>query len=270
MSEVQRLENHWLGCMAQLGGGARVTRLPGALAVTNRRFGLSLVNFLTLRGASSATLDATLQLGSALLSEAGCPPALYLSPLAGDQEELRAGLRDRGWHAGHRQVVLSLSLPAHAVAEEGPAHVRPVGERELGRWARLLGQAYGVAGPTARLLGRAWTDLYADPGEAAATRYVMAWYENVPVGTGLTWTQGGVAALYCGAVLPAYRRRGVERASLLHRLRQAASDGASVALVQTEEGSPVEHLCLDRLGFRLAYRREVWLPARIPGPFGSV
>lgn len=262
MDEALALENHWLACMAAAGGGAGVTRTPGALVVVNPAVSGAAFNFIALRGAAPAGLERTLELGGALLAAEGRAPAVFLSPAAGDMARLTEALQAAGWQAILHQSVLTCTLPVESVLPPGVA-VHEGARLDL--WAQTLVEAYEVEPVAGQAIASAWTALADAPGEAAAARFYLAEVEGRPAGTGLTWMRGGVAGLYCGAVLPAFRRRGVERATVLRRLADAALAGCYGALVQTETGSPVEHLCVDRLGFRVAYRRELWVPRESGG-----
>jgi hypothetical protein len=131
---------------------------------------------------------------------------------------------------------------------------------QIPRWGKTLVEAYEVApGPGAELAG-AWGALLRSPGEGSWARGYLAHLDGQPAGTGLTWGQGEIAGLYCGAVLPTLRRRGVHRATVLRRLADALAAGSRLATLQTEVGSPVEQLCTSQLGFSLAYHRELWSP----------
>jgi GNAT superfamily N-acetyltransferase len=260
MSELQQLENHWLACMASLGGGGTMTRVVGGLVVTNPQVAGSFANFLTLRGVAPERLDLTLEMAGAVLAGAGRPPALFLSPLAGAPGPLGDALRARGWRPQVRQVVLARDLPAPPAAVAPAVSVTEVvGAVALNLWGRTLVDAYEVNPVAGAAINQAWTALAAAPGDGARARFLVARLDGEPAGTGLSWTQGGITGLYCGAVLPAFRRRGVERATLVRRLELAALDRSSLALLQTEVASPVAHLCTAHLGFRAVYERELWL-----------
>jgi GNAT superfamily N-acetyltransferase len=256
------LENHWLACMAQLAGGARVYRVPGALVVANPEAAGLAFNFIALRGADPGHLAATLEQGSALLAGEGRAPALFLSPAGGETAALQEALRAAGWSLRLQQVVLSRD-PRTQVDPTGPAaiQVERIGPDSLALWSRTLVEAYEVEPRSGANIAGAWAALQAEPGESAEARFYLASVEGKPVGTGLAWIRGETAGLYCGAVLPHARRQGVERATLLRRMADAAAVGCHTVLLQTDPGSPVEHLCVNRLGFRSEYVRELWGPA---------
>lgn len=262
--DVQMLENHWLACMATLGGGGRVTRLGGAIVVVNPQTPGMFANFISLRGVDPDRLEPVLEMGAALLAGESRLPALFLSPAAGNADELSDRLTGLGWRRLVRQAVLARSLPLkEAIPVSEAVTVSEIGPEQLPVWERVLARGYEAAPGVGEEVAAAWGTLLEQPGDCAAARYYLASLDGEPAGTGLTWLRGETAGLYCGAVLPALRRRGVERATLVRRLQDAAASGAYLALLQTDSGSPVEHLCLSHLGFQTAYHRDLWaLPIR--------
>ncbi|HEY8346743.1 MAG TPA: GNAT family N-acetyltransferase [Symbiobacteriaceae bacterium] len=260
MEPCRTYENHWLACMAAVGRG-RVTRLEGGIVLTTSRMPGAFLNFGLPRDCHADRLPFFLEASGALLAANGHPPALFLSPDAGDVPALSAVLLDRGWHPAVHQVVLERDLPVTGVDPAPGVAVDPVGPAELGHWIRTLAAAYGAAPDRALRISRAWASLWANPGEGCRSLLCLARVDGQPVGTGLVWMQGALASLYCGAVLPEYQRRGVERTTILYRLRWAAEQGCHRAILQTEVGSPVERLCVDKLGFRPVYHRTLWVPA---------
>jgi GNAT superfamily N-acetyltransferase len=255
---VQRLENHWLVGMASIGGGGRVTRIPGATVLVNARASGAFANTIVLRGVTPELLPTTLELGNALLAGERRPPALLLSPLAGHAELLARALERAGWRQQVTQSVLMRSLPGSTLPEVGPIRVAPIQPDQLPVWSALLAEAYEVDPVAGEAIGKAWSSLYALPGEGAHVQFYLAELEGRYVGTGLRWRQGDTVGLYCGAVLPDARRRGVARALLVQRLADSAREGARLALLQTEVDSPMDHLCRTQVGFSQAYVRSFW------------
>lgn len=260
MEPCRSCENHWLACMAGV-GGSRVTRLTGGLVLSSPHMSGAFVNCLLPRDCPADRLAAFLEAGEALLAAYGEPPALFLSPDAGDLPALTGVLMDRGWRPAVRQVVLGCDLPLPQASVSTDVEVREVDPAQPELWIETLAAAYGTEPLRAHSISRAWAGLAASPGEGCRALLCLAYLGGAPAGTGLAWMQGSTAGLYCGAVLPACRRQGVERATMLYRLDWAAAAGCRQAILQTEVGSPVEHLCVDRLGFRRLYQRTLWLPA---------
>ncbi|HWI66040.1 MAG TPA: hypothetical protein VNT75_29780 [Symbiobacteriaceae bacterium] len=254
-----RLENHWLACMASAGGGAPVSRTLGGLVVVNPAVAGYAFNFMALRAVEPARLATATELGGALLAGGERPPAVFLSPAAGDQAQLGAGLMALGWRPLLRQSVLVRELTALPPCATG-VRVEAVGPDQVPGWGRLLAEAYEVDPLTGEALAEAWGAMLTGSDAGWRATGYLATVGEVPAGTGLLWSQGEIAGLYCGAVLPHMRRQGVHRATVLRRLADAAGAGCHWAVLQTEAGSPVESLCTRELGFTVAYNRELWIP----------
>lgn len=71
-----------------------------------------------------------------------------------------------------------------------------------------------------------------------------------------------VSALFAAAVLEPYRRRGIQQALLIRRMRTAHARGSRIATIHTKPGIATERNCA-RMGFVLAYAKVVMAK---PGP----
>jgi GNAT superfamily N-acetyltransferase len=74
---------------------------------------------------------------------------------------------------------------------------------------------------------------------ASAGTLVVASIGGTDVGVGALGVSGDAAFFYSGAVLPAYRGRGVHGALIAGRMNLAAGLGVSTAITKTAVGSPV-------------------------------
>jgi hypothetical protein len=258
--DAVRLEQHWLGFAASAGGGGRLVRMPGAQVLVNPRSDAGFCNFILLR--ESPHLALSLELGEEVLAEDGRPPLLFLGPLAGEVAE--TALQGLGWCKVAHQVVLAAPLPPPPVRLNPAVRVQAVGPDGLAAWGALLTEAYEVSPLAAPGIQDGYTALGAAPGEGAQARFYLGEWAGRPVGTGLAWQRGELVGLYAGAVLPAARRNGVERATLHRRMADAAAAGARWAYLQTEVGSPVATLACRDLGFTQVYERSVWAKCNQP------
>lgn len=77
-------------------------------------------------------------------------------------------------------------------------------------------------------------------------RFHAIWCDGYPVAIGWMRLHGRFASLFGGATLAAHRGRGLYRALLNARLREAYRRGASFALV---DAGPMSQPILKRLGF---------------------
>lgn len=252
-----------------------MVRVPGAQVVFNPVSDAGLCNFILLR--DSTDLAATLRMGETILAAEGRAPLLFVGPYASSDPV--ASLQALGWREVARQVVLAAPLPPPTVSLNASVTVRQVGQTELDDWGALLTEAYEVSPLAAPGIQDAYTALATQPGEAAGARFYLGELAQppvreraasevslpsrtagLPVGTGMAWQRGELLGLYAGAVLPAARGNGVERATLYQRMLDGAAAGARWAYLQTEVGSPVVGLACRHLGFTPSYERSVWAP----------
>jgi hypothetical protein len=249
MELIHRLESHWLGLIASAGGTARLTRFLGGAVVTNTQLAAPFLTGATLPWPppSIQALPTWLEVGAQLMAAAGRVPLCYV-PHPSDQ--LGSDLSPFGWRRMHQQVVLTKFLPHRAGGVPTDISVRAITMDEWHDWGDLLLEAYELSRAEGLEIQQGWLSLLALDGPGTLSQGYLA---------SLLYLQGGIAGLYCGAVLPKDRRRGVERATLLYRLAEAAHHGATLCYLQTESDSPVRHLCVRHLGFQESYLREVWV-----------
>jgi GNAT superfamily N-acetyltransferase len=179
------------------------------------------------------------------------PARLELSEeaLARDGELLRA----RGY-ADEDVVLAMLEGPVSRAGETPPGAVAVRTTTDRRAWAQLATRAFADAAGAgdAELLRRTIQV------EAAAVHVLMiASVNGTDAGTGALVTDGDLAVLMGGAVLPQFRGHGVHAALLAGRLAVAHARGATRAAVKTVVGSPVERSA-GRFGFaRTGLRRRV-------------
>ena len=87
-----------------------------------------------------------------------------------------------------------------------------------------------------------------------ATRTVIALVDGVEAGSAMVELDPPVAQFFAGGTLPSMRRRGVQRALLVARLRMAIEAGCSYASTDSAPGGGTERNAV-RLGFVGAYTR---------------
>ncbi len=132
-----------------------------------------------------------------------------------------------------------------------PFQIVEVGPEASHKWAHTAARGFGdgIADPATEqiLLGFArvpGTRLYValDRDGAAAASAAMAFGSEH-------------AKLFSGSTLPAFRGRGIQRALLHHRLREAQARGLNWAIVQTDPNTTSERN-VARLGFDLLYTKQ--------------
>ncbi len=85
----------------------------------------------------------------------------------------------------------------------------------------------------------------------------LADLDGEPVATGAMTINGDVALLAGASTIPLARRQGLRNALLEERLRYAAAQGCTVAMMVTAPGSGSQRNS-ERHGFRIAYTRTKW------------
>jgi GNAT superfamily N-acetyltransferase len=100
---------------------------------------------------------------------------------------------------------------------------------------------------------------------AAGAQLFLASVGGVPAGAASIRYAGTIAQMTGAGTRPALRRRGVQKALLAARLRDAAAAGCELAVVTTQPGS-TSQANVQRTGFDLAYARAVM--SKEPGEVG--
>lgn len=169
---------------------------------------------------------------------------------------LRVGLAERGFAFAGFDQVFARSLRAPLVSAPTPdgltiREVRRDDVRDVDAWldVHLIGER--LAGePAPPVLVEASRRVLDHPRITA----LVAEHGGVVVGACALEIAGPLAALMAAGVLPAHRRRGIQRALIAHRLQRAQCAGAELATIQCFPGIVTERNAR-RLGFELAYMR---------------
>jgi GNAT superfamily N-acetyltransferase len=161
-------------------------------------------------------------------------------------------LRDRGYTKEDCTLAV-LEGPVAAAPPPGPVSVRTTTNRRA--WTELAARAFEDHFADAAVLRRTL-----QIAAAAAHVLVVASLDGDDAGAAALSISGETALLCNGAVLPAFRRRGVYQALTAARLAIAHERGATGAVVKTVADSPVERsaakLGFARTGLRRRLRRD--------------
>jgi GNAT superfamily N-acetyltransferase len=158
-------------------------------------------------------------------------------------------LHDRGYSEEDCTLAI-LEGPVSASPAAGPVTVRTTTNRRA--WTELASRAFLDESHDVAVLRRTLQTM-----AAAAHVLVIASLHGDDVGAAALGISGDTALLCSGAVLPAFRRRGVHQALMAARLAIAHERGVNAAAVKTVADSPVERSAR-KLGFaRTALRRRV-------------
>jgi GNAT superfamily N-acetyltransferase len=170
-------------------------------------------------------------------------------------------LRDRGYTEEDGTLAI-LECPVGGATLPGPVTVRTTTNRRA--WTDLATRAFEEQ--SADVADLAVLRRTLQLAAAAAHVLVVASVDGDDAGVAGLSISGDTALLAHGAVLPAFRRRGVYHALLTARLALALERGATNAQVKTVADSPVERSA-NKLGFtRTGLRRRVHrdAPERVP------
>lgn len=195
--------------------------------------------------------------------ERGVEPRIEVCPRA--DESLVLHLAERQFVVRDFETVFyrdcRTALPAPP-AEVTVRRIDPASPAELAAAVDLTFAAFGVprTAEMAALQERVLT-------ERSAAVFVGR-IDGVPAGIACASVTPPCGGMFATATLPAYRRRGVQRALMIARLAAIAEVGAQVATVQSRPGVATERNAW-RLGFRVAYTKAILVRPR-PGLAPSV
>lgn len=168
-------------------------------------------------------------------------------------------LTERGYRlVGFENVLGILASETHD--PEGATRVQLVTSRELTDWERLLIDGFASPDGTGVVIDNFTRDVITQAMEdmAHATGYerYLAKLDGQIAGAAGMRLDGNIALLTGAATLPAFRKRGVQRALLARRLNDAAQAGAQIAVITTGGGTQSMANALKQ-GFSLLYTRAI-------------
>lgn len=128
-------------------------------------------------------------------------------------------------------------------------------------WVDLMLDGFAIPPAMRPPLAAAWEQARSRLAPGERLDLYLAEINGNPAGTGALFMDAhGVAGLYGGAVLPAYRRSGLGSMLVEHRLTAAFCNGARLALTQTASDSGIGRIW-ERLGAASTdHLVQVWYP----------
>lgn len=164
-------------------------------------------------------------------------------------------IKERGYQPIEFSNVLyrpiSPDLRLHATRNER-INVRVTGKDEVGLWAQTSFDGWSEFPE--------YSDFFRDLAKVSARLKgpsFLAEMEGKPIATGALTIHGDVALLAGASTIPEARRQGAQLALLEDRLRYAATQGCTVAMMVALPGSGSQRNA-ERHGFRIAYTRTKW------------
>ncbi len=227
----------WMEC-----AGATVV-FDGVGAPTTQTFGLGLFEPLT-----PAALDEIEQ----FFRERGAEVMHEVSPLVG--VAVLDLLCARGYRPFEISNVLYRTVDLPTTTHGGGIRVRVVGGDEAELWSDINARGWTHEHPE-------FEDFVRESGVLVVAREgspcFLAEIDGVPGAAGALTHHQGVALFGGAATVPEMRRRGLQGALLVERMRYAAEQGCDLAMMVAEAGSNSQRNA-ERKGFRVAYTRLKW------------
>jgi ribosomal protein S18 acetylase RimI-like enzyme len=160
-------------------------------------------------------------------------------------------LEARGYSdEGTEFAVLEAATSARVSSPDPTIDVRRTTDQRA--WVDLAERAFGDGDPRLRRTLAA--------NASAAHALVIASVDGTEAGIAALGIAGDTAILFSSAVLPEYRRRGIQSALIAMRLGLAAGRGTAKAVLKTQPDSPAERAAVKlgfvRTGMRRRLRRE--------------
>ena len=186
----------------------------------------------------------------AFFERLGAPVLHEVSPMA--DPALLGILSDRGYRPVELTSVMYLPLAGWQPSGDASIDVRLAADAEAEVWARTAAEGWSEAHEFAGLMDGLMQVMSA----SGALRF-LAELDGFPIAAGAMSVHEGVALLAGASTIPAWRRRGAQRALLQGRLAHAAGTGCDLAMMCAAPGSESQRNA-ERQGFRIAYTRIKW------------
>jgi len=210
---------------------------------------IARLNCVTGFHARERSLDATLDIGFALLRAFDREPAVELTPLD-RPATIRRHLQRRRLAPSARQQWLTFNDARVAAALNPQVQVKAADADDARTFTDIL------AGGT-RWLRRLALSTTLTAMHERGNAFYLAMVEGVAVGCAHLLSTESSAGIYALATLRAYRRRGVATALLARAVKDARGAGCEVIALSTAAESPAERL-FRALGFTPAFETELW------------
>jgi GNAT superfamily N-acetyltransferase len=165
-------------------------------------------------------------------------------------------IRERGYKPVEFSNVLYRPIDPDvrlATSRNEEIRVRVVGKDEVDLWAETACEGWSEFPEVAEFL----KELNQVVAQSTSLSF-LAELNGQPIATGVLTIAGDVALLAGASTVPSARRQGAQNALLEERLRYAAKQGCTVAMMVTLPGTGSQRNS-ERNGFRIAYTRTKYL-----------
>lgn len=223
-----------------VGGGCAVYTGEGLFS--NRAFGLGLTG-----GFDQDDLDQIEQ----FYADRGHPAEIEVASFA--EVALVCHLADRGYRVRQFRNIFARSLEGFETGPGVGVDVDVVGEHNRHLWSSILIDGFGYEQPDAIRRVERWNAVL------SATEGLTAFVAGVgpePAAAASVFIEGSVAVLGGAATLPNQRRLGAQTALIAARLRLAAENGCTLAVVTADPGGTSARNS-ERAGFNLVCTHAV-------------
>ena len=232
--------DHELPALVEVGGAL----LEAAGRPRQGRIG-RVYGFGVFEAGTKAALDAIL---SAAVAEQVTEIRFRVAQIE-QREEITAWLLARGMRRSTMVVHwCALTTPLRSV--EGAYAIRPMAPSDAAEFGRLIALHYHLKEPGC-------AELYARLEEISGMTCVLVFDGGTVVGTGATYRDGAGCIVEYGTTLAAYRKQGIQCATIGYRLNAATRAGCEWACASTMGKDRSSHN-LVRQGFAHAYDEHVY------------
>ncbi|MBL8764873.1 MAG: GNAT family N-acetyltransferase [Phycisphaerae bacterium] len=176
------------------------------------------------------------------------PVVIDLCPLA--DGDFVAMLGQRGYRIGSFETVTFRPIDVEMPEPPPIAGCRIGPPEDAAVWGRVLDVGFADGGEPMKFA----VDFGKVRERLASSRMLLATVDGRPAGAANMSIHEGVAHMGGAAVLPEFRRRGLQGALTAARLRLARAHGCELAKLDVHAGSG-SHRNAERAGFRVAYTR---------------
>jgi len=234
------LQPHLGASWLDVAGGRAI--FTGARFFSNRAMGMGL---------HGPVRDEDVERVEAFYAGRGAPSEIEIASMV-DRSLLRL-LNQRGYGLIRFRNIYAQAVhscePTEAASEASPmaVEIHEVNAATTPDWSRTLLDGFGYTHDADRDRVRIWNRMLRSRREVTA---LMAVIDDEPVGSASVMILGATAVLGGAATLPAFRRRGVQRALIKARLALAARAGCELAVVTADPGSSSGRNA-ERTGFQL-------------------